>query len=82
MLEIVSGDDAIISQVSGEDVLILRESTIPLFSLGEILGIPMNKIGYIVVCLIGNRRVALAVEDLLGDEEVVSKAFGGSSLET
>ncbi|MFN3264677.1 MAG: chemotaxis protein CheA, partial [Aquificaceae bacterium] len=76
VLEIVSGDDAIISQVSGEDVLILRESTIPLFSLGEILGIPMNKIGYIVVCLIGNRRVALAVEDLLGDEEVVIKPLG------
>lgn len=76
VLEIVSGDDAMISHVSGEDVLILRESTIPLFSLGEILGIHMNKIGYIVVCLIGNRRVALAVEDMLGDEEVVIKPLG------
>lgn len=76
VLEIVSGDDAMLSHVSGEDVLILRESTIPLFSLGEILGITMNRIGYIVVCLIGNRRVALAVEDLLGDEEVVIKPLG------
>ncbi|MDW8434008.1 MAG: chemotaxis protein CheA [Aquificaceae bacterium] len=76
VLEIVSGDDAMTSFVSGEEVLILRESTIPLISLGEILSIPMQKIGYIVVCLIGNRRVALAVEDMLGDEEVVIKPLG------
>ncbi|MDW8066153.1 MAG: chemotaxis protein CheA [Aquificaceae bacterium] len=76
VLEIVSGDDALISQVSGEEVLILRESTIPLISLGEILDIPMKKAGYIVVCLLGNRRVALAVEDMLGDEEVVIKPLG------
>lgn len=76
VLEIVSGDEAIISQVSGEDVLILRDSTIPLFSLGDILGINMQKVGYIVVCMLGNRRVALAVEDMLGDEEVVIKPLG------
>ncbi len=76
VLEIVSGEDAVISEVSGEEVLILRESTIPLLSLGEILGIPMERVGYIVVCLMGNRRVALSVEDMLGDEEVVIKPLG------
>jgi two-component system chemotaxis sensor kinase CheA len=76
VLEIVSGDDAQISLVSGEEVLILRGNTIPLINLGEVLGIQTQKVGFVVVVLIGNRRVAMAVEDMLGDEEVVIKPLG------
>lgn len=76
VLEIVSGEDANISLVSGREVLVLRENTIPLLSLGELLGVPMERVGYIVVCLVGNRRVAFSVEDMLGDEEVVIKPLG------
>jgi two-component system chemotaxis sensor kinase CheA len=76
VLEIVSGDDAQISLVSGEEVLILRGNTIPLINLGEVLGIQIQKVGFVVVVLIGNRRVAMAVEDMLGDEEVVIKPLG------
>lgn len=76
VLEIVSGDEAQISLVSGEEVLILRGSTIPLINLGEVLGIQTQKVGFVVVVLIGNRRVAMAVEDMLGDEEVVIKPLG------
>jgi two-component system chemotaxis sensor kinase CheA len=76
VLEIVSGDEAQISFVSGEEVLILRGNTIPLINLGEVLGIQTKKVGFVVVVLIGNRRVAMAVEDMLGDEEVVIKPLG------
>jgi two-component system chemotaxis sensor kinase CheA len=76
VLEIVSGDDAQISLVSGEEVLILRGNTIPLINLGEVLGIQTQKVGFVVVVLTGNRRVAMAVEDMLGDEEVVIKPLG------
>ncbi len=76
VLEIVSGDEAQISLVSGEEVLILRGSTIPLINLGEVLGIQTQKVGFVIVVLIGNRRVAMAVEDMLGDEEVVIKPLG------
>jgi two-component system, chemotaxis family, sensor kinase CheA len=76
VLEIVSGDEAQISLVSGEEVLILRGNTIPLINLGEVLGIQTQKVGFVVVVLIGNRRVAMAVEDMLGDEEVVIKPLG------
>jgi two-component system chemotaxis sensor kinase CheA len=76
VLEIVSGDEAQISFVSGEEVLILRGNTIPLINLGEVLGIQTQKVGFVVVVLIGNRRVAMAVEDMLGDEEVVIKPLG------
>jgi two-component system chemotaxis sensor kinase CheA len=76
VLEIVSGDEAQISLVSGEEVLILRGNTIPLINLGEVLGIQTQKVGFVIVVLIGNRRVAMAVEDMLGDEEVVIKPLG------
>ncbi len=76
VLEIVSGDEAQISFVSGEEVLILRGNTIPLIKLGDVLGIQTQKVGFVVVVLIGNRRVAMAVEDMLGDEEVVIKPLG------
>ncbi len=76
VLEIVSGDEAQISLVSGEEVLILRGSTIPLINLGEVLGIQTQKVGFVIVVLIGNRRVAMAAEDMLGDEEVVIKPLG------
>lgn len=76
VLEIVSGDEAQISLVSGKEVLILRGNTIPLINLGEVLGIQTQKVGFVVVVLIGNRRVAMAVEDMLGDEEVVIKTLG------
>lgn len=76
VLEIVSGDEADVSLISGEEVLILRGNTIPLINLGEVLGISMERIGFVIVVLIGNRRVALAVEDMLGDEEIVIKPLG------
>jgi len=76
VLEIVSGDEADVSLISGEKVLILRGNTIPLINLGEVLGISMERIGFVIVVLIGNRRVALAVENMLGDEEIVIKPLG------
>lgn len=76
VLEIVSGDEAQIALVSGEEVLILRGNTIPLINLGEVLGIQTQKVGFVIVVMIGNRRVAMAVEDMLGDEEVVIKPLG------
>lgn len=40
------------------------------------LKVPPCKTGYIIVCLIGNQRVAFTVEDLFGDEEIVVKPLG------
>ncbi len=76
VVEIVSGDEAQVMDLSGEDVLVLRGSTIPLLHLGEVLNVPQEKIGYVVVCMLGNRKVALTVDDMMGDEEVVIKPLG------
>ena len=76
VVEIVSGDDAQITDISGSDALMLRGSTIPLLHLGDILGIDQQRVGYVVVCMLGNRKAAITVDDMIGDEEIVIKPLG------
>jgi two-component system chemotaxis sensor kinase CheA len=74
--EIISAENVNIKRLSGKDVLILREKALPLINLYEMLKIPQSNVGYVIVCLIGNQRVAFTVEDLFGDEEIVVKPLG------
>jgi two-component system chemotaxis sensor kinase CheA len=74
--EILSAENVNIKRLSGKDVLILREKALPLINLYEMLKIPQSNVGYVIVCLIGNQRVAFTVEDLFGDEEIVVKPLG------
>jgi len=76
VLEIIQGEDAQITTVSGKEVLILRELTIPLINLGEALEMGGGSIGYVIVSQVGSQKVAFTVEDLFGDEEVVVKPLG------
>ena len=76
VLEIIQGEDAQITTVSGKEVLILRELTIPLINLGEALEMGGGKVGYVIVSQVGSQKVAFTVEDLFGDEEVVVKPLG------
>lgn len=76
VLEIIQEENAQITTVSGKEVLILRDSTIPLVNLGEVLNIEDSKIGYVVVSQIGNQKVGFTVEELYGDEEIVVKPLG------
>jgi len=58
----------------------LRDRLIPLLHLGEVFGVPgaRQRIseGTVVVCEDNGRCVALAVDELLGKQEVVIKALG------
>jgi len=76
VLEIIQGEDAQVTTVSGREVLILRELTIPLINLGEALQIGGGRVGYVIVSQVGSQKVAFTVEDLFGDEEVVVKPLG------
>ncbi|WP_457600351.1 chemotaxis protein CheA [Hydrogenivirga sp.] len=76
VLEIIQGEDAQITTVSGKEVLILRELTIPLINLGEALEMGGGNVGYVIVSQVGSQKVAFTVEDLFGDEEVVVKPLG------
>lgn len=74
--EIIPSETAEIHSLSGKKILILRGTAIPLIDIHEVLNIPPSNTGYIIVCLIGNQRIALTVEDLFGDEEIVVKPLG------
>ncbi len=76
VLEILPGESTEITTVSGREVLIVRDMTIPLINLSELLGIGDSNVGYAIVAWVGNQRVAFTVEDLLGDEEIVVKPLG------
>lgn len=69
-----------IENVSGQKVLVVRGKVLPLFELSDILGYgtgESQEFRYVVVIAIGDRRFCLAVDELLGQEEVVIKTVEG-----
>jgi len=69
-----------IENVSGQKVLVVRGKVLPLFELSDILGYGTgqgNEYRYVVVIAIGDRRFCIAVDELLGQEEVVIKTVEG-----
>ncbi|MBA4374462.1 MAG: chemotaxis protein CheA [Thermodesulfovibrio sp.] len=69
-----------IENVSGQKVLVVRGKVLPLFELSDILGYGAGQgqeYRYVVVIAIGDRRFCIAVDELLGQEEVVIKTVEG-----
>jgi len=60
--------------VVGSPTLLLRDATLPLIDLAHALGhAPAGEAGYAVVVRSGERRLALAVESLIGQRELVTR---------
>lgn len=69
-----------IKEIAGQKVTVVRDRVYPLFGLSEILtGSTNGHRGerYILVISSGDRRFCIAVDELLGQEEVVIKAIDG-----
>lgn len=69
-----------IKEIAGQKVTIVRDRVYPLFELSEILtGSANGHRGerYILIISSGDRRFCIAVDELLGQEEVVIKAIDG-----
>jgi two-component system, chemotaxis family, sensor kinase CheA len=67
--------------VDDQEVIIVREKAIPLFYLRNWLvknadDISQETQGHVLVVFVGNKRVGLVVDQLLGQEEVVIKPLG------
>ena len=66
--------------VDDQEVVIVREKALPLFYLRKWLvrgGSPSDsREGHVVVVFVGNKRVGLVVDQLVGQEEVVIKPLG------
>ncbi|HDH13214.1 MAG TPA: chemotaxis protein CheA [Nitrospirae bacterium] len=78
----VSKDE--IENITGQNVIVIRDKVCPLFELNSLLG--NGSIGnngnepdhkYIVVIAMGDKRFCIAVDSLLGQEEVVIKTLDG-----
>lgn len=69
-----------IRDIAGQKVTIVREKVYPVFELSEVLngyknGSPDER--YLLVIATGDRRFCVAVDELLGQEEVVIKTIDG-----
>ncbi len=79
--EIFHMDLTKISVVDGQECIIIREKTVPLFNLkhwlvkGGFSG-DIPKEGHVVIVSVGTQRVGFIVDQLIGQEEVVIKPLG------
>ena len=76
----VSCDD--IDNVSGQNVIVIRDKVCPLFELNDLLhtggnGRNLDEHKYIIVISMGDKKYCIAVDKLLGQEEVVIKTLDG-----
>ena len=73
--------------MTGQNVIVIRDKVCPLFELSSILGIDRSGNGhgngnqrdhkYLVVIALGDKKFCIAVDQLLGQEEVVIKTLDG-----
>ncbi|MEW6116879.1 MAG: chemotaxis protein CheA [Nitrospirota bacterium] len=71
-----------IKDVMGQKVMTIRGRVIPMFVLADVLGVRRQEAdnhdnSYVLVALIGDRRFCIAVDELLGQEEIVIKTING-----
>lgn len=67
-----------IKKTNGEEVIVYRDTIIPLIRLNERLGINKddNKKKFVIIVKVGDKVVGLLVDSLLGQQEIVIKPLG------
>jgi two-component system chemotaxis sensor kinase CheA len=72
-----------INNITGQNVIVIRDKICPLFDLSSILGFGSNgdnddlDFKYLIVISMGEKRFCIAVDKLVGQEEVVIKTLNG-----
>lgn len=73
--EIVKLEESEIRTVKSSEVLYSRGRVIPLYRLSEVLGLlHKNRCNFAVIVRTGGKQIAIAVDDLIGEEEIVIKS--------
>ena len=71
-----------IKDITGQKVLTIRGRVVPLFDMSDVLSVqnrnnePKDHT-YVLVVLVGDRRFCIAVDELIGQEEIVIKTING-----
>lgn len=80
VVEIVRVLDTDIKTLLGQSVLVIRKETIPLIYLSDVLNYerPLKQKRHQPIVIVGSaeKKIALAVDELLGNQEVVIKTLG------
>jgi len=72
-----------ITNITGQNVIVIRDQICPLFDLDKALGFRSNgnnddlDFKYLIVISLGDRKFCIAVDKLVGQEEVVIKTLNG-----
>jgi two-component system chemotaxis sensor kinase CheA len=71
-----------IKDITGQKVLTIRGRVIPMFDMSDVLSVQSKDNEhkdniYVLVALVGDRRFCIAVDELLGQEEIVIKTING-----
>jgi two-component system chemotaxis sensor kinase CheA len=80
VIETLAIHDESLQTVNGREVIVIRGQTIPILRLERALGVPPQSAenssrGYAVIVGIGEQRLGLAVDGLVGEQEVVIKSI-------
>jgi two-component system chemotaxis sensor kinase CheA len=80
VVEVVSISDENIFYINQQEVIRIREDVLPLLRLDSLLGLADDnndsKSHYVVVVGLGVQRIGFAVDELLGQQEIVIKSLG------
>lgn len=67
-----------IKQVQGKEAILLRGKLLPIVRLGDVVGVPATQTTSripVIVLELGDRRTGVAVDALVGQQEIVVKGF-------
>lgn len=81
--EALSLEPGLSRMLDGREVITLRGATLPLCRLDRVLGLERKKTAaprkhYVVVVSLGNRRLGVVVDHLIGQQDIVIKPLGRS----
>jgi two-component system chemotaxis sensor kinase CheA len=82
--EAITLEEPQVRVLDGREVLTLRGVTLPICRLGRVFGLDLPegasppKRQYVVVAMLGSRRLGFAVDDLEGQQDIVIKPLGKS----
>ena len=77
VIEVVRYNESLVKDVGSFRSFMLREEVLPLFSLNELLELPdSGQKHFVVIVKVGEKFIAVSIEDLLGEEEIVIKSLG------
>jgi two-component system chemotaxis sensor kinase CheA len=80
VLEILMIRQEEIKTVEKQEVIQLRETTLPLLRLGSFFGLPPGSVPpvefYVVVVGVAEKRLGVIVDELLGQQDIVIKTMG------